>query len=167
MLLFSSKLAKHSLEFKKLSENMEHLKVAATWTESEWGYIRNVGIEKRMELMKDINDHIYIGTFNNQPVAMFALFPHEFHPDLKDKSARLPEIKELMYVCVDDNYRGLGFGRQIIESAKEIARNEGAKLLLLDTLKPNLNKLYEKFGAKVIAEGRCFSEPTDMMRITL
>ncbi|HAU1881956.1 TPA: GNAT family N-acetyltransferase, partial [Legionella pneumophila] len=133
MLLFSSALAKHKLTFTRLSDCMEYLPLAAKWAEDEWGYIRNKGVEYREGVMHALSHDLYIGTYAGQPVAMFALLEHE-----------LPSSRELMYVYVDKEYRGLGFGKQIIEEAKRLTAMAGSDLILLDTLKPSLNRLYEK-----------------------
>ncbi|WP_457604982.1 GNAT family N-acetyltransferase, partial [Legionella pneumophila] len=151
MLLFSSALAKHKLTFTRLSDCMEYLPLAAKWAEDEWGYIRNKGVEYREGVMHALSHDVYIGTYAGQPVAMFALLEHE-----------LPSSRELMYVYVDKEYRGLGFGKQIIEEAKRLTVMAGSDLILLDTLKPSLNRLYEKHGAKVVCEGKLYSHPTDV-----
>ncbi|HDO9919669.1 TPA: GNAT family N-acetyltransferase [Legionella pneumophila] len=156
MLLFSSALAKHKLTFTRLSDCMEYLPLAAKWTEDEWGYIRNKGVEYREGVMHALSHDLYIGTYAGQPVAMFALLEHE-----------LPSSRELMYVYVDKEYRGLGFGKQIIEEAKRLTAMAGSDLILLDTLKPSLNRLYEKHGAKVVCEGKLYSHPTDVLSMTI
>ena len=61
----------------------------------------------------------------------------------------------------------LGFGRQIVNEAKRLANEAGADLILLDTLKPNLTRMYEKQGAVAVCEGRLFTEPTEVMRMEL
>ncbi|HAT2081714.1 N-acetyltransferase [Legionella taurinensis] len=156
MLLFSSALAKHKLTFIRLSDCMEYLPLAAKWAEDEWGYIRNKGVEYREGVMHALSHDVYIGTYAGQPVAMFALLEHE-----------LPSSRELMYVYVDKEYRGLGFGKQIIEEAKRLTAMAGSDLILLDTLKPSLNRLYEKHGAKVVCEGKLYSHPTDVLSMTI
>ncbi|CZL29507.1 GNAT family N-acetyltransferase [Legionella pneumophila] len=156
MLLFSSALAKHRLTFTRLSDCMEYIPLAAKWAEDEWGYIRNKGVEYRKEVMHTLRNNLYIGAFAGQPVAMFALLEHD-----------IPHSHELMYVYVDKEYRGLGFGKQIIDEAKRLATEVGADLILLDTLKPSLNRLYEKHGANVVCEGRLFSHPTDVLALKL
>ncbi|HAT2073515.1 TPA: GNAT family N-acetyltransferase [Legionella pneumophila] len=161
MLWFSSALAKHKLTFTRLSDCMEYIPLAAKWAEDEWGYIRNKGVEYRQGVMHTLSSDVYIGTYAGQPVAMFALLEHEF-PNSRGLSAR-----ELMYVYVDKKYRGLGFGKQIIEEAKRLAATAGSDLILLDTLKPNLNRLYEKHGAKVVCEGSLFSHPTDVLSMSI
>jgi len=167
MLLFSSALIKHKLTFTKLSDCMDHLLIAAKWAEGEWGYFRNKGVEFRAEVLRSISDNIYIGTFAGTPVAMFALLDHSFHKDLVAGTVKLPHTNELMYVYVEKEYRGLGFGKQIVEEAKRVATQSGADLILLDTLKPNLNRLYEKQGAEFVCEGRLLSHPTDIFTIRI
>lgn len=164
MLLISSSLIKHKLTFTRLADCMEHLPVTAIWAESEWGYIRNKGVEYREGVMNLMKDDVYIGTLAGQPVAMFALFKHEFHIDLinAQSSHQLPQARELMYVYVEKDYRGLGFGRQIIDEAKRLARESGSDLILLDTLKPGLNRMYEKQGAEMLCDHHLFSHSTDV-----
>ena len=157
MLLFTSSLVKHNLTFTRLTDCMAHLPAAARWAESEWGYIRNKGVEYRAGVMNTLKDGVFIGTYAGQPVAMFALLEHDSHEN----------ALELMYVYVDKNCRGLGFGNQIIKEAKRLAANKGADLILLETLKPNLDRMYEKHGAQVICEGRLFSHPTELLRISI
>lgn len=104
MLLFSSALAKHKLTFTRLSDCMEYLPLAAKWAEDEWGYIRNKGVEYREGVMHALSHDLYIGTYAGQPVAMFALLEHE-----------LPSSRELMYVYVDKEYRGLGLVSKLLK----------------------------------------------------
>ena len=68
-----------------------------------------------------------------------------------------------MYVYVSEEVRGLGFGRQIIEEAKRLSIEAGADLIMLDTLKPKLNRMYEQQGARVVCEHHLFSHPTDVL----
>lgn len=77
-------------------------------------------------------------------------------------ASQLPSAQELMYVYVDKEYRGLGFGKQILDEAKRLAREAGAELMLLDTLKPGLNRMYEKQGTKMLCENHLFSHSTDV-----
>lgn len=146
---------------------MEYLSLAATWAEEEWGYIRNKGVEFRKGVLNNLKEHVYIGTLNGTPVALFALFPKEMAPEFNEKKFKAPIISDLMYVYVDKPYRGLGFGTQIIEKAKEIAKTQKAEFIMLDTLKPSLNRFYKNAGAEVIAENQLFSHPTDVLTIRL
>ncbi len=113
MLLFSSALAKHKLTFMRLSDCLDYVSVAAKWAEDEWGYIRNKGVEYREEVMRTLSNDVYIATFAGQPVAMFVLLDHAFHPHLIATIDQLPHTRELMYVYVEKKFRGLGFGKQI------------------------------------------------------
>lgn len=154
MLLFSS--AKPKLTFTPLSNCMEHLPIAAKWAEDKWGYIRHKGIQYREGLMRELSNDIYIGTLSGVPVAMFALL------DIKE-----PNTRELMYVYVDKDWRGFGFGHQIIETAKKLTAKAHMNTIKLDTLNPNLNRLYEKHGATVICEGRLFKHPMEVLTIAV
>lgn len=167
MLLFSSAISKHKLSFTKLSDCIHHLPIVAKWAEDEWGYIRNKGVEYRMRVMDQIKHNLYVGTLCGKPVAMFALFQYEFDPAVARVFNETDRVSELMYVYVDKDYRGLGFGRQLIEISKLMSSNDGNDVMIFDTLKPSLNRLYEKFGADVICEGRLFSYPTDVLSMRL
>ncbi|AMP90144.1 GNAT family N-acetyltransferase [Legionella pneumophila] len=167
MLLFSLAMSKHKLTFTKLSECMEYLELAAKWAEDEWGYIRNKGVEFRKEVLSDLKEHTYIGTFNGKPIAMFVLFDKDMSLELNTGKFKPPVVSELMYVYIDKSYRGLGFGKQIIDEAKRLAQYAQSEYIMLDTLKPCLNRFYEKSGAKVIAENQLFSHPTDVLTIKI
>ncbi|WED44695.1 GNAT family N-acetyltransferase [Legionella cardiaca] len=166
MILFSSVLGEHKLTFTKLSKCLNHLTVAAIWAETEWGYIRNKGIESRKKILLDMSESVYVGTLADKPVAMFALVEQESLP-IKEEWEKLPAVRQLMYVYVEKNYRGLGFGQQILKEAKKQATLLGADLILLDTLKPGLNRMYMKEGAEFVCENQLFSHPTDVLKMTL
>lgn len=167
MLLFGTTLIKHPLIFKPLSQCMEHLTLAASWAEGEWGYIRNKGLEFRKDIFSSLQNDVYVGTWNDKPVALFAIFPKNMDPEFQDKKFRGPAVSELMYVYVDKPYRGLGFGKQIMEEAKKIAQGQQAEFIMLDTLKPALNRFYKNAHAEVIAENQLYSHPTDVLTIKL
>lgn len=167
MLLFGTTLFERKLNFTPLSKCMEHLPLAATWAEGEWGYIRNKGVEFRQKALNKLKDYVYVGTWNGEPVALFAIFPKKMAPEFNEKKFKAPTMSELMYVYVDKPYRGLGFGKQIVEQAKEIAKSQKAEFVMLDTLKPSLNRFYKNAGAEVIAENQLYSHPTDVLAIKL
>ena len=72
-------------------------------------------------------------------------------------------VSELMYVYVDKACRELGFGRQVVDEAKRVANASGSNSIMFDTLKSKLNPFYQRCGAKVVAEGMLFTEPTDVL----
>ena len=157
MHLFSMAKGLHALSFTRLCDCHEHIPTVAKWIEDEWGYLRNKGVDEREKILQgDINKNLYIGFYAGQPVAMFGLFDHQ---------SEFSKAMELMYVYVEKEYRGLGFGRQIIQTAKDYAAKANANLIFLDTLKPSLNRLYEMHDAKVIGEGVFYSNPTDVLVI--
>ena len=170
MMLISSAFIKRKLTFINLADHMEHLPIVATWAEGEWGYIRKLGVEYRRGVMDSMRDHVYVGMYAGKPVGMFALLPEdEFHADflrLRGATQAL-RVRKLMYVYVAEEFRGCGFGRQIIDEAKRLAIEAGANLILLDTLKHGLNRMYEKQGAELLRESDLLSYPTEelVMRI--
>ena len=167
MHFFTSKKVKHRLEFSSLSQCKECSLLAAKWAESEWGYIRNKGIDFRQKILLRIQDYLYIGFYAREPVAMFALIPNHFAKEIIASQAYPLNVFELMYVFVDKRFRGLGFGKCIVDHAKELARANNADVISFDTLKPSLNRFYEIQGAKMIGQGNLYSEPTDMFYISI
>lgn len=138
------------------SNNEDWLTQAALWVENKWGYIRSFpGLEYRKEALRKLQDHFYIVTFADQPIGMFALFDH----DTKTKT----KAKELMYFYVDESFRSLGIGSEMMNIVKTLS--QGADVIILDTLTPTLNKFYEKHGAKVVCDGSLLGHPTTVMRI--
>ncbi|MBS0286267.1 MAG: GNAT family N-acetyltransferase [Proteobacteria bacterium] len=133
------------------------LEQAAKWSENKWGYLRNFpGIEKRKELIEEMKDDFYIITYANQPIATFVL-----------KDANIPDTKKLTYVYVDESFRGLGIGVQLVEFAKDVCRQQGAQMIVLDTLTPNLDRFYEQRGAKLVCEDRALGHPTSLFRMSI
>mgnify|MGYP003637668897 FL=1 len=61
MLVFLYQNKSPKLTFKKLSDCPEHLELASKWTEDEWGYIRNKGVEFRTQVIDSIKNKFYIG----------------------------------------------------------------------------------------------------------
>jgi GNAT superfamily N-acetyltransferase len=139
----SSSLIKHKLSFAKLSDCMEHLPVAAIWAERKWGYIRNKDIAYCEGVMNYLKDSVYIATFAQKPVAMFALLNHEFDEDLMRSpgAINLPYVLELRYVHVEKDYHGLGFGKQIIDEVKILADKIGAEQIQLGILTSGYNRM--------------------------
>jgi len=121
------------LVFTPLSHVLNHLETAATWAEEEWGYILNKGIARRKEILLELKQHTYIGRLenSNQPIAMFVLEPKIIE--------QFPNAQGLKYVYIHKEYRGLGFSQQLINHAKMLAKESGAELIILITLKPSLN----------------------------
>lgn len=74
---------------------------------------------------------------------------------------------KLTYVYVDASFRGLGVGGWMVEEAKRLAVEQGASLIVLDTLKPNVNRFYEKHGAKIVCESRALGFPTTKLKLSL
>ncbi|QMT61651.1 MULTISPECIES: GNAT family N-acetyltransferase [unclassified Legionella] len=175
MVFFTTAGREHTLNFKKLSEyennKEEYLKLAASWAKKAWGYLQNNDKQFYLKDVRAKQDQIYVGTFNDQPVGMFGLFEKNFHRFQNDDedSAIRGELKVVYfdYIYVEENARGLGFARQLLEKAKSLAVELGADFIYLDTLNPKLNKMYIKLGAKVICEGQYLENPTDVLSIHL
>lgn len=140
---------KFNLKVNKYSElnKPEWLPQMAEWVEKQWGYMRRFpGLKKRLEIMDKVKDYFYVITYADQPIGMFALFDSDFSNDKY-------QSKELTYVYLEESFRGLGIGKEIIKAAKKTSSDMGSDMLVFDTLNPNLNHFYEGCGAKVVCDG--------------
>jgi len=169
--LITSRYFKPQLTFSCLDKCLEHLPLLAGWAEDKWGYLRRFpGYEVREQILGEKSSIIYVGIFAGQPVAMFML------RDLEADQYR-PYSKYLTYVYVDENYRGCGFGKQVMTEAKRLAKEDGAEYVIFSTLTPTLNQFYtqEEIGAKVVHEiidyipheGKNYAYPADSLAIKL
>ena len=154
------------LNYFKLSEKPDMLNQAAEWGESEWGYLRGFpGIEKRKELIQAMKNEFYIVMYGEQPVGMFALLDRGPVDKNILKIDPTVKLKKLTYFYVHAGLRGLGVGTAMLEKAKNIAASQSATMIVLDTLKPNLNRFYEKSGARTLCEDKSLGAPTTLLRI--
>ncbi|MBS0286697.1 MAG: GNAT family N-acetyltransferase [Proteobacteria bacterium] len=113
-----------------LKDCPQHLPLIAQWIFNEWGHYNPVSSLDRAK--SKLNEHLnkdslpitFVALENNQPVGTCSL-------------------------RINDGIRP-----NIIESAKKISESQGASMVVLDTLNPNLNHFYERCGAKVVYEGQ-------------
>lgn len=160
----TSEKFKHNLTIVKLSDNRNEAWIdqIAQWMEKKWGYFRGFpGVAfRREQITKDLMNDLYVLTYANQIIGMFILRNYEsFNKNIT--------AKELMSVYIEDSFRGLGLGTQVIKRAKAICQDAGAEMMIFETLNPNLNHFYEKNGANVICDSRFLKEPTSLLRIKL
>lgn len=172
MLFFTTAIKKHTLQFKRLSEytiaeKEQGLMLAATWATKAWGYIHEDEDFHYKELASN-QEHIFIAFFSNQPVAMFGLFfkPLDSFPATQ-KRPHAPIAAYLDYVYVDEKFRGLGFARQLVDQAKELAKSSQAQFIYLETLNPNVNRVYLHQGAKQICESQYCGHTTNILSFKL
>ncbi|WP_392538853.1 GNAT family N-acetyltransferase [Legionella sp. 227] len=177
MIFFTAAGKRHTLEFKQLSQFKEdkeaHIKLTASWAKKAWGYLHQSDKKYYQRDIHKKQEQIYVATFHGLPVAMFGLFEKRFFPfqdDVgDDKITQDTGLKAIYfdYIFVEEQFRGLGFARQLLNQAKALAIESGADLIYLDTLNPKLNNMYIKLGAKVICEGQYMENPTDVLSIKL
>lgn len=149
--LFSSRSVKgnlgHSLSFVVLSENLQFYDLAVDWLFDmlkHMGSCTREGLYARLEKVQDV---LYLGLLNGQPVAMFGLKDYELDTQLKKY---LPTPKWLFAVYVDKPYRGMGFFKQIMNEAKQKLLALNAGMALFDVILPKRLAIYERAGAKVV-----------------
>lgn len=160
------KLVIHKLsEVEEVFQKQKWINLAAKWIEDKWGYIRKLGLEKRRSLIEDMEKDFYIVTYTStqQPIGIFALFDSDKQRDFMQPFS----TKSLMYFYVDENYRSLGFGSEMLKLAKQKCKEEGIQCIDLDTLTPTLNKFYINHGAEISGDGECFGFPTTQLSMGL
>lgn len=131
------------------------LEQAAVWSEEKWGYLRKFpGIEERKKLIAAMKKDFYIITYANQPIATFVL-----------KEGDFKNTKKLTYVYVEESFRGLGIGVQLIDFAKQVCKEKGCSIIVLDTLTPNLDQFYINRGAEYVCEARALTHPASLLKM--
>ena len=159
------------IKFLRLEDLQETIPIITRWAENEWGYIRNMGIEYRenifREFIKEENTCLPIcyvavidGSYNNstkRPVGMFVL------EESKGEFLERQSAVELTYVYVDSPFRYRGIGALIVQKAVEVVRGYAKNIIVFETLRPSLNRFYERLGAKRIRgdwdDVKLFNEP--------
>lgn len=185
MLLFST--AKPRVTFKTLNQvNPDSfgpcLELVTKWFTQEWGYIHDKvdgtykeleqAIEDRMQYLTENADRIHLAFYDELVVGAFRIENKEFVNELLEHQANNGwqdklKTNEIWFIYVDPMSRGLGVGRQIVQEIKCISGQENASIVLLETLKPNLNRLYTSEGADHICDNALDSNPTEVLRIKL
>jgi len=187
--LITSRHFKAELTFTCLAECPEHIPLLARWGEDKWGYLRRFpGYEVREQILCEKKSNFYVGFFAGQPVAMFMLKDLEAAQKCKKNADEKYQksyqqficstrSQYLLYVYVDENYRGCGFGKQLMLEAKKRAKEGGADYITFSTLTPTLNQFYtqEEIGAAVVHEtmdyithaGKNYAYPAEYLAIKL
>lgn len=130
------------------------LNTITTWMYNWWGIKDGYsfdGVKCFMEhsLQKDRLPQTYGLFIDNKIIGMFQL-------TYEDLNVRPDIYPWLANVYIDEGYRTQGYGRKLLESVKEIAKNNlNFKEIYLYTKHKNL---YEKFGWKYISEIDTFNE---------
>ena len=183
MLLFGS--IKPCLKFTKLNEITDgflfekYLELIAIWFTDEWGYLhdknktREQAIEDRKGSLAENADKIYLAFYGALVVGAFRIENKTFEEELINSQIRKGlrdelQTREIWFIYVAPTYRNIGAGRQIIQEIKRLAKAEmGAGIVLLETLRPNLNRFYRMEDAELVCESHLNCNPTDVLRIKL
>jgi GNAT superfamily N-acetyltransferase len=136
------------------------------------------GIEKRINILLEKKNYFYLAFYEDYAqqsrhlVGTFTLTPTSVNED-KEKFfsrkkyhvVRVPNIKtiNLSYFYVHDNFREHGFGTQMLEKAKQIAK-ASEMVMTAHLLTPNVHGFYTKRDAVVLAEDRSLNEPCVLVR---
>ena len=94
---------------------------------------------------------------------MFCLEMYDENVDKRVACAALVDTGELYLVravAVEEEYRGLGLGRRIIDELLEEAKNCGIKELMLTAKVPGF---YQKFGFEIVAREEAPASFTDCL----
>lgn len=147
----------------------------------ELPFVRNVGDEKTIEvLMEAIADPTYrygyqrglVKEIDGEVAGIAFGYPAEDEPMIEEPFYRVLEEKGmekqplfsdpetlpnewyLDTICVDEKFRGLGVGSELLDSLEIIVRREKKDKigLCVDQANPNAQRLYKRKGFKVVAE---------------
>lgn len=152
------------LEINRLIDEKEVdkiLKKMVTWNQDQWGYLTPKHDQKEtLKIFSEMKEKFYITKFKQEIIGMFAISSQK---SVDEKSI----FNKLWYFYIDGGYRGLGVGSQMIKKAKEISKQQGAGMLILNTINPHLNKFYEKQGAIVVCDNFYLDNPTTLLKFNL
>lgn len=148
------------------------------WFTSEWGYIHDKdkhpvkALEDRKKYLDANSNRIHLAFYGDILIGAYRVENKEFDKELLDNQIKKGWqdkliTEEIWFIYVDPGARGLGVGRQIVKEIKQCSLNKKAGMVLLETLKPGLNRLYKTENAEVIGENSLDSNPTDVLRINL
>ncbi|CAM3916484.1 GNAT family N-acetyltransferase [Vibrio aquimaris] len=140
----------------------EYFSLFAQWAESEWGYVRNKGVEFRTELFKQYIEsdgipEMYGLFIQDSPVGMFAIE----HCESQDNTLFLN------YLYITPKYRSANIGTKTVELAKQICRTYQADFMQLTTLETSMNAYYENLGGHIIGKEYFYTYPATRMEIQL
>ena len=143
------------LKIKQLIDiDEDALNVITTWMYNWWGKKDGYSFDAvkcfmEHSLQKDRLPQTYGLFLNDIIIGMFQL-------TYEDLTVRQVIYPWLANVYIDENYRGKGYGRKILESVQEIAKsNLNFKEIYLYTRHKDL---YEKFGWKYVCKIDTFNE---------
>ena len=113
---------------------------------------------------KHFNDHLeyyndnyyspYVGIINKKIVAVLVTY-------------RQGESLHVEHVEVDPEHRSKGIGTELMNHADQIAKKQGLKAVMLETLETNkrAQKLYKKLGYKLVGKFKnYYDEPMQLFR---
>ena len=98
----------------------------------------------RKSNMKDDKSFEYVAVLDNNVVGYFVL------NEMKDIVRNINRF-HVDYVCVDENYRGLGIGKKMMEEAIRISKEKGISVLELTAGNKRIeaHKLYLSLGFEI------------------
>lgn len=132
----------------------QYITQIAKWSEQRWGYINKFpGIAFQEQDIRRFEHTYFILRYGGTLIGMFALATYNSTDTL------------LSSVYIDEPMRGLGLGTLIVNHAKQLSSQAGARSMVLNTLSPLINRFYLKNGATMVCESRVEKEPVSLLRI--
>lgn len=132
------------------------------WNYNWWGIRNNDSFEKveyyfKHSLYKDNRlPQTFVALMNNKPVGMYQI-------SMSDDLDSRPDIYPwLINVYVDEEYRGQGICRKLMNTVKDNAQKIGLNELYLYTKHIGL---YEKFGWEFVEEVKTFRDDSPIERL--
>lgn len=131
------------------------------WNYNWWGIRNNNTYEEvkcylEHSLCKDRIPQTYVALVDNQPVGMYQI-------SMSDDLETRPDIYPwLVNVYVDENFRGKGICREMMNTVSKNAKKLNLTELFLYT---KYSGLYEKFGWKFVEEIKTFRNDSPIERL--
>lgn len=110
-------------------------------TNDETNYVRNKLIEfNSQQVPNGIYEEINLCLRNNKEEVIAGLI-----------SAVCWNWMEIDILWVDEDYRGQGYGKRLLENAEQIAKSKNCSFIKLNTFSFQAPEFYKKYGYTVIA----------------
>lgn len=150
------------MEIMKLEDSNNYIfDKICEWNYNWWGIRNNDSFEAvkcylEHSLCKDRIPQTYVALVDNQPVGMYQI-------SMSDDLETRPDIYPwLVNVYVDENFRGKGICKEMMNTVSENAKKMNLTELFLYTKHIGL---YEKFGWKFVEEVKTFRNDSPIERL--
>lgn len=127
--------------------------VTISWNETYKGIVPNDFLEE-LKHNEDERNEIFINTFKNQHLVLEInnkVVGFVYYDKCNDKE--LDNCGEIVALYIMNKYKGLGYGRKLVNEAVKELKNMGFDKMIISCLKGNpSNGFYEHIGGKYLKD---------------